>query len=674
MSDPVSDALNSVTGENSAPDSVSAALQSVGSQPATVSATPTPVEPFWRKAVGWSLAPFQANEHYASQIGGQIAGGLVGLGAWPFVGTDKAADLVRSTEDALTYNPSSPEGRAYTHAIGKVVGSDLNPMNWPDVIGRKAGDFSSDLGAPPSVSTALRIAPDAAAMLWGLRNTPESPKAPPMETELRPGDVPQPLEVMPAERGAPSMVGETTEAPAATHAPFEEPPQAAARGELPIAEQARRARVLNEVGLGGQEIRKSAITGDPLAAGTDAQVAKFDTDAGRHARSVLDTERNALGTYAQQIVESTGGRMGDTQTDSMARGETVQNALEQLSDKYNTRIGQLYQDADAAARAGRGTSYDPKTGATSLTDLSGVDKLLNQPSFKNALMAKDQQGLLGAVKNQLDAFRETHPNGFMAQDAEQFRQWLNQAWSPKNSWAIGKIKDAVDEDVTSAAGEDVYQAARALRKERADVMENPKGISALIDSSGPNGINRVVPAENVMSKLETMPVGQLEHVTDTLRGMNTPEAKQAMSDIQAHFAERLRQIGESHQVQWNSKGVNQYLKNNSTRLQTVFQDNPQVLQRFYTLNEAGKILRYDSSYPGAAAQAVNAAKSGTIPAYLHRGITMGGSALGGAVGGPLGAAAGEFVGNLAGSKAARVAADKAALKAARSRTVRLGGE
>lgn len=658
MSDQVSDALDSVTATAAPPDGVSAALDSVGTQ-TPVAATTAPNTPWWQKVIGFPAAYDQEVAHAATGMAGQVAGGLVGLGSLPFVGAERSAGLVKSVSNALTYEPRGAEGQAVSRFYGDISGSKWNPLNWPDIAGGKAGDFAASHGAPPLVSTGLRIAPDAAAMLWGLRSVPEAKKGSIIKEGVRPGDVPEPLEVAPGEpRGAPSTVGEG-EAP---HAAFEEPPEAAPHSQLPPPEQARRIRVLNELGLNGQDIRASAISGDPLAASTDAQLAKLDTGSGRVAKAALDTERNALRSYGQQTAELTGGHLGDTQIDTISRGQSVTDALEGLSDHYNAGIRSLYQAAD---EAGKGVP----------TDLKGFQDVLKDDSL---MTNQDRIGLRGGLNAYLNKLGVVDKNGNITasvQQAETIRKYLNDEWSPQNSKLVRSLKDALDDDVTSSAGSDIYGQARALRAQRGQTLDDPKGISSLIDSSGPNGINRIVPSDKVMQKIETMPPEQLDHVLTTLRGMTgdlAPQGQKALSDIQSHFAQRLNEIGDSQQVQWNSKGVNQYLKNNAARLQSVFADKPDLLKRFYTLNEGGKILRFDPSYPGAAAQAANLAKSGAFPTYLHRGISTGAAAAGGAFGGPIGAAAGEFVGNIAGGKAAQAAAERAALKAAKGRTVRLG--
>ncbi len=659
MSDAVSAALDSVDGTGAPQqDGVSAALDQIQQpSPVTLGQTPqaAPESP-WEEAAGWAVAPWETEMHLASSAVAPAVAGVAGLASWPFVGTDRASQLIGRLQNDLTYNPHTPQGKELSSGVGRVLGSSFDPLMWPDMAGRALGGFAAEHGAPPALSTGLRIAPDAAAALLGSRLIPGAEMRAPMDEGVMPGDVPTPETA--AAVGAQGAPGPASGGP---RDPFDEPAPGAPNLEASPAEQARRIRVLNEIGLNGSPVRASAITGDPLAAGTDAQVAKLDSPAGRQMRATLDNERAGLQSYAGRTIEATGGRVGGTQTDTMARGESVQGALEGLSDQYRTRIGTLYQAADKAAQGVP-------------TELKGFQDVLGDDSL---MTNQDRVGLRGGLNAYLRKLGVVDENGNVTasvSQAETIRKYLNDEWSPQNSKLVGKLKDALDDDVTKDAGSDIYEQARALRAERGATLDNPKGIASLIDASGPNGINRVVPAEGVMGKLETMPVAQLEHVVKTLGGMDgdlAPQGQQALNDIRSHFAQRIEDIGGKTEGQWNSRGVNQYLKNNAARLQTVFSDRPDLLKRFYTLNEAGKILRYDASYPGAAAQAANLARSGVLPHLIGSGMRLGGAALG-ATFGPLGAGAGETLGDIFGSRVAGSAAENAALKSAQGRVMRLG--
>ena len=63
------------------------------------------------------------------------------------------------------------------------------------------------------------------------------------------------------------------------------------------------------------------------------------------------------------------------------------------------------------------------------------------------------------------------------QQAERLKQYLGDQWSPRTSRLIGQLKGAIDDDVTKAAGSDIYANARATRSLQAKLLDDPTGIA-----------------------------------------------------------------------------------------------------------------------------------------------------------------------------------------------------
>ncbi len=204
---------------------------------------------------------------------------------------------------------------------------------------------------------------------------------------------------------------------------------------------------------------------------------------------------------------------------------------------------------------------------------------------------------------------------------------------------------------------------RALRER---TLEDPNGIAKIIDSNGPDGINRAVPVEKIADRVTTLPAEQLNHVVNVLQ--NLPPELQSMGDtavneIKAHMANRVLDTGNKLATQWNAKGVATELRNNSSRLQRVF--SPQELGQLQDLNQAGNILHVNAGYPGAVVQGANLLQRGALKILPVMGGGMGGFA-GGALGFPgTGAAAGGAVGEAL----SRQLASRQALANVRSRIV-----
>ena len=168
MSDAVSAALDSVDGTGvPQQDGVSAALDQI-QQPAPVTLGETPQaapESPWEQAAGWAVAPWETEMHLASSAVAPAVAGVAGLASWPFVGTDRASQLIGRVQSDLTYDPHTPQGQELSAGVGRVLRSSFDPLMWPDMAGRALGGFAAEHGAPPALSTGLRIAPDAAAAL-----------------------------------------------------------------------------------------------------------------------------------------------------------------------------------------------------------------------------------------------------------------------------------------------------------------------------------------------------------------------------------------------------------------------------------------------------------------------------------------------------------------------------
>lgn len=98
-------------------------------------------------------------------IAGGVKGGYKGIFDLATKGVDAAADTATGELNKAAYKP---QGDAAT-LTNEAINSKANPLNWPDLLGQKLGDVSADAGASPLLSTGLRVLPDAAASLFGMR-------------------------------------------------------------------------------------------------------------------------------------------------------------------------------------------------------------------------------------------------------------------------------------------------------------------------------------------------------------------------------------------------------------------------------------------------------------------------------------------------------------------------
>lgn len=417
-----------------------------------------------------------------------------------------------------------------------------------------------------------------------------------------------------------------------------------------------RLQTLRDVGI--NSVRKSAIEGDPVRGATEFQMSKFDQEpAGMAARDQFTHERDALASHLQKLIDDTGAPTGLDESALHLKGQEIAapyDAAQAYFEKAKTKLYDLA--AQRAEEIGK-----PVTTAN-------LDELLANPDFKATLMAKDQQGLLNTIVSQYERFKALDPSGEMTvPHSEQYRQWLNQVWSPETSGTLGKVKSALDADVFKSAGQDVYAAGRRMHMLEKQLLEDPHGISKLFDADPRTPINRATAYDKIPDAITRLSPDQFQHIIDTYRNF-PPElqeqAQRAINTIKAHYGEKLLSTGMetkagTPRAMWNGVGVKDVARRNSAKLAMLFSD-PGELKRIRDAVNAGNILHVEQAYPGAAAQAAKAMKMGLMSKALGRISTIAGGGAG-ALLGPAGAGAGALVGEMVGGRMATSLGERAAL-------------
>jgi hypothetical protein len=640
------------------------------------------------KAPDLSGVPSQLRSVVGNQLtglGSAVVGGWRGLSTLLTGGTiDDAANNAREYMAEHTYQPD--EGTPASVGVAS-FNSPANPVNLPGVAGEWAGRKVAEVTGSPALGAAVNTGTVALPLLLGLRGKPAT--APVDVGPSRPGvgvyralqlpenatstalvpQVPQPAAPVGAasvQNGAPSASSASDGTPASVPVPsapeavqavaekapaalFPETPTTAPAGStFPPADQIARAKVLESVGLdNSQRLRRSAITGDGTSGATDFQTSKVDSPAGRHMKAIIDGERAALVNHADTLIQQTGGTQGVDQPALYNRGGTILAPLNKLNDYYDAKARTLYDAANERAQGQPVTLDSFRQVLNDASEMTSPDRL----TFRDAAQAF-------AKKNgMLQADGSIAGN---AMQAETFRKWLNKNRTYSNSSFVDGLKESLDNDVLSTAGEDLYTQARALWQDKKATLDNPNGIAKLLQEEG---VNRAVPKEMIAPKVVRMPVDQFGHIVQTLKNVPEeiqPSAQGALNEIRAQFANEVHAIGSNQKGQWNAKGVTQYLQNNAARMAQVF--TPEEIAAFRNLNDAGHILAKDQSYPGAAIQGHNLITQGVMT-----GLPSAGAAAGGFVGGPAGAA----IGSAAGRAVAGAMENAVTLRAVRKRTVSL---
>lgn len=374
------------------------------------------------------------------------------------------------------------------------------------------------------------------------------------------------------------------------------------------SEQARRTETFKRLGL--DEVRKSAVTGNAKEASSDFQTSKLDHAAGVRLAQVQDTERGALMAKADQLVADSGGSKGLAQPDLEKRGRNIAapiDGYDQLLEKATQRI---YDTAKTIA-----AGHPITLGGLANVMLKQKSQFLGTVEGKQLLegvQARMQE--LGFMGDN-DTF---HPA--TVEQAERLRQYIGQQWSPRVTQLIATLKNHLDNDVAATAGADIFKQAREIRALRSKVLEEPEGVSRLIQPKEANklGINRITNFTDIPHMITQLEPDQFGHVIDTLRvaGTASPElwskSLTALREIRSQFANEFQAEGNKTAGSWNQKAANQYLKKNEANMRKVFTS--EELGEYQDVDNAGRWLHQDKSYPGAAAQFENMAAAGLLKA------------------------------------------------------------
>jgi hypothetical protein len=564
----------------------------------------------------------------ATSAGQAIVGGWRGLSAiFSGAGLEEAARQVHAPELA-----GGQTAAAYEPAAGSAAETVNKVVNVPGEViagaGRIAGRTTMDVTGSPAAATAVETGINAVPLLLlksGKTTAASKAVARENATALSKDTTNYDVPTYQRRAAAPKT-GEVLPSEGAEAAPkFTEPPAIATEGKsFTTAEQSERAAVLQRVGV---EARRSAITGNLKEAATDYQQSKLDGPAGDFIKGKLDAERQALQNFGEQITRDTGGTPGVDAHALEARGHVILSPLEAFRQWFTDKTTGLYNEAKARAQ-GQPFATDK------FSEVLGTDS-----KFANTDTIELRKGIKARMQELKMIDKDGNALPATVEQAEQLRQYIGEEWSPKSNGRIRELKNALDEDVGAMAGEDIYKQARALHAMKESIFSDPKGLSSILDSEG---INRKVPIEKIGDTIAGLPNAQFQHIVRTLK-TTPPELKvsadAALAEIKAHMASRLIEAAKGRQAQWGAKDVTTYLNKNAVKFESIF--SPEEMAKIRDLNDAGHILRMDTSYPGAAVQKQNLLKRGAL-ALTHSAAASVGALIGTPLGAPRAGAAAAY--------------------------------
>jgi hypothetical protein len=438
--------------------------------------------------------------------------------------------------------------------------------------------------------------------------------------------------------------------------PFVEP-MYAKTGKLPVEEQVYRVETVKELGV--PTIREGTKTGDGFKTADEYVTAKTSGPNKDLFNQQIATEQQALRNYANGIVEKTGGSVGLDENALYNRGQAIAQPFDAFKTLLTEQMRGAYKAAGEVAQGAPAVMPD-----TFQKFLSTNSNFVVNDSFKSL-----RNGIKSHLTEQGLVNKDGSIKPMTVDQSELLRQYINSNWNPDRSRIIHKLTDSIDNDVTKVAGTDIYESARGIRTKMANLLEDPVGVSKIMDYDPKTPINRSTAFPDIPKAVEKMTPDQQAHLVKVLQDMPPelqPQAQKAIAEIKSQFANRIAEVGGKGEF-WNAPAVSKYLRDNNRSLRILTGD-PQMARSLTVLNDGGHFLRMDNGYKGAAIQFKNMYDnpliSGTTQALggaIGGGIAygMGGGGAVGAAAAPFGAAYGRSV---AAGKLERAAARSAAKK------------
>lgn len=617
--------------------------------------------------------------HAGSSYVGKLGGGLNYLATLAATrgDTDAAKSVQEDTENALTYQPRTDAGKSLTQGlsdatapIGRAVGKGV------DYISDKAADIAGP--AAGAVEKAALYAPLYAAGIGPAKSLAEGAAQGVTKVGERAGRIglepPEPTPAVTPPATADSGPSKSMGAAQVNPSPFTLTGQETGRGspsfpqvklsknsgDVPAPEQSTRAGIVKEVLNDANEdagIRTGVLTGNEQTLRSEYQAAKNpnQTPANELMNQQIGAEQRALPKFAQQRVDATGA--DPTLTNDYQRGETINSAFYGeggLKDYLNQQKAKVYQAALE------------KNGSTQIP-INTTEGLLQDPQFTAGSRLMKHESVVGGAQDLLSLAKNVGfkdpvtgaqyaPGSVAAYQA--VTKALNKGWTPENSVTIGKINEAINQDIAKSGGGDLYQLGNKIHGLDKGLLSDSAGISDVFGDVDPNGIQTGKDFDRIPKILNNMPLDQWRHIHDTLDtlsrgklrdapdGMDPvpPELQQAASRAKAEMhgalAREVYAQGASNVGGWSASKANQSL-NGRVGQKILDALPPDEIRKFQVLNAAGHIMPGTHPYEGAGAQT---ARMGSEPGFIESYAPKAGILLGAKTTIPGAALVGEKVG------------------------------
>jgi hypothetical protein len=391
-------------------------------------------------------------------------------------------------------------------------------------------------------------------------------------------------------------------------------------GDVPLEEQRLKAEVLQDILKDNKQIRPGVLTGNEDILRMEYNEAKRadKSPAGQILKEQIVNEQNALSNYAQERIKNTGSnRLLDTpEKQGYALNNAVIGRFDPKTGEYEGMLGFIQKLKHEVYEEGRKKVGDNPVGVTNFENLLNSKKL--QADLKmggNTDFTAGLRDLLDQYKT--EGFTDIKPNSIAG--LEELRKTLNRKRNNNNSYEVGKLINAIDEDIAAVGGAGAIEKGRQIHAlEKTIFGRDGIKINSIFGEINKNQIKQGIPTEKITEKLNGLPIDQWKHIYDTADKVskgeiqigNTPykipkdvidQANLIKNEMKGSIAREIFQQGEKKIGVWNQNSANVAMNNLMDKIEYAFDPKEQLA--FQKLNLAGQFMPGVHSYEGAAMQA-----------------------------------------------------------------------
>lgn len=328
--------------------------------------------------------------------------------------------------------------------------------------------------------------------------------------------------------------------------------------ELPASvPESQRLRIARDVSEGltlEQALRRAEIESIPGVTATQGRVTQgldqlaFEHEQLRHSGPISELEqanRRAVFDEADRMV-------GDytRTTENYDAGASVQDALTAGKGSARTATREAYEQADAAAGAAfkptirmQGGQWVAEEGkeifplkiqqalrqnidSFSTEELAPVVSVLK----RNNVLTTDETGLLQVVEG----------SAISPKEIATVRRQLNKVRTKDRATKamLAEVKQALDKDVVTSVGRDIYREARSIAKAEFDLFDNRQKVQAIIDG--------VIQPDDIIKRArsDSFKVKDVTEILDTLEKVDPKAANDFRGGVLRSLVSDLRGRGD----------------------------------------------------------------------------------------------------------------------------------